>query len=130
MNERDIVLQWLQKSASDLHCAELLLRGGEPANSCYHAQQAGEKALKAYLTQFEPEVPYTHNLELLCKMCVKYDDAFYELFHISSDLTDYVTTTRYPGDDSVDIKEAEEAIQKAGKIFIFTQKRMQACEEK
>jgi len=91
---------------------------------CYHAQQAGEKALKAYLTQFEQEIPYTHNLELLCKMCVKHDDAFSELFYACSDLTDYVTTTRYPGDDSVDIEEAEAALQKAGTIFLFIQKRI------
>ncbi|MCL2300922.1 MAG: HEPN domain-containing protein [Firmicutes bacterium] len=124
MSERDVVQQWLQKSASDLHSAELLLNGGEPANSCYHAQQAGEKALKAYLTQFEPEVPYTHNLELLCKMCLKYDGSFEALFLVASDLTDYATTTRYPGDDSVDAEEAEDCMQKAGHIFMFIQERI------
>jgi len=124
MSERDIAQRWLEKSASDLHSAELLLNGGELANSCYHAQQAGEKALKAYLTQFEPEVPYTHNLELLCKMCIRYDDSFDTLFLVSSDLTDYATTTRYPGDDSIDAEEAEECIQKAGRIFTFIQERI------
>jgi len=124
MSERDLVRQWLRKSADDLYSAELLQAGGQLANSCYHAQQAGEKALKAYLTQFDQEVPYTHNLELLCKICAKHDNAFDELFIISSDLTDYVTTTRYPGDDSVDIEEAEQAIQKASKIFVFVQERI------
>jgi len=124
MNELNIVQKWLQKSTDDLHSAEILRNGGELANCCFHAQQAGEKALKAYLTQFEQEFPLTHNLEPLCKLCAKYDDAFVTLYDIASELTDYATTTRYPGDDSIDEEEAEEAIQKASRIFIFTQERI------
>ena len=130
MSEHEIIERWLLKSAGDLHSAELLLSGGELANCCYHAQQAGEKTLKAYLLLFDDEVPYTHNLKLLCKLCAKFDDGFNDIYHISSDLTDYATTTRYPGDDSIDAEEAEACIQKAGRIFMFTQERIRALEEK
>ncbi|MCL2447277.1 MAG: HEPN domain-containing protein [Oscillospiraceae bacterium] len=129
MNEHDMVLEWLQKSADDLYSAEVLQRVGMLANSCYHAQQAGEKALKAYLVQCEQEVPYTHNLGLLCKLCMQLDETFAEIFQASSALTDYATITRYPGGDAVDEEETELAIQHAGRVFVFTQQRIPGIEQ-
>jgi HEPN domain-containing protein len=129
MNEHDMVLEWLQKSADDLYSAEVLQRVGMLANSCYHAQQAGEKALKAYLVHCEQEIPYTHNLGLLCKLCMQLDETFADIFQASSALTTYATVTRYPGNDTVDAEETELAIQNAGRVFMFTQQRIEALEQ-
>ena len=124
MGEHDIVAKWLKKSADDLASAQILLDAGQLANSCYHSQQAGEKALKGYLALFKDEIPWTHSLSVLCKLCAENDGAFLEILDDAADLTDYATTTRYPGDDSVDAEEAEECLQKAGHVFVFSNQRM------
>ncbi|MDR3314759.1 MAG: HEPN domain-containing protein [Oscillospiraceae bacterium] len=124
MSEHDVLQQWLQKAADDLESAAVLLKAGLLANGCYHAQQTGEKALKAYLSLCEEDVPYSHNLSILCKLCAEKDGKFLEILSPASDLTDYAVNTRYPGDDSVSEAEAEDCIQKARQIFMFVQEHL------
>ena len=119
MNEQDIVMQWLEKAAEDLHSADVLFGVGIIANTCYHCQQAAEKALKAYLCMVGVEIPHTHNLSLLCKECLEHNADFSEIFRISSSLTKYATATRYPGDNLLNKEEAETAIQNAGRVLHF-----------
>jgi len=124
----DIVEQWFEKAAEDLQSAEVLLGAGIISNSCYHAQQAGEKALKAYLSLCVDEVPKTHNLGELCKLCIDFDEDFTAILRISSSLTAFATHTRYPGAAAYTEEDAEEALQGAGRIFIFTQERIALLE--
>ena len=63
-------------------------------------------------------------MSVLCKLCAENDNAFLEILDDAADLTDYATTTRYPGDDSIDEEEAEECLQKAGRIFVFSNQCM------
>ncbi|MCL2106212.1 MAG: HEPN domain-containing protein [Oscillospiraceae bacterium] len=128
MNEFEIVECWLRKAVDDLKSAKVLRSEDLLANSCYFAQQASEKALKAYLAQFDAEIPHSHNLSMLCKRCIIHDNVFLEILDDSSDLTDYATQTRYPGDDTVDEDETKEAIQKAENIYQFVQERIGAME--
>jgi len=124
MNEFNAVEQWIIKVAEDMQSADVLLSVGLIDNSCYFSQQAGEKALKAYLVQFMNEVPYTHNLGHLCQLCIEYDESFIDIFRISSDLTTFAIRTRYPNATTYTAEDAEEAIQKASRIFMFVQERI------
>jgi len=129
MSEHDIAAQWLEKAAIDLQSADALLSVGIAANACYFAQQAGEKALKSYLSLTVEEIPRTHNLEHLCKQCMETDTSFSEILRISSELTDFATTTRYPGSPDYTKEDAEDAIQKAGRIFVFVQEHIEMLEQ-
>ena len=56
--------QWLAKADSDLMASQRLLDGDGPFDAvCFHAQQAAEKALKAWLAVADAPIPRTHNLE-------------------------------------------------------------------
>jgi len=129
MDNNSLAAPWLAKVSEDMRSAEVLLREGLIATSCYHSQQAGEKLLKAFLALFLDEPPWTHNLGELCKNCMDYDVAFETVLDDASDLTGFATRTRYPGDESFDTQDAEEAIEKAGRIFMFVQARIQAFEQ-
>jgi len=129
MNEHDITAKWVKKAAIDLQSADVLLGAGIASNSCYFSQQAGEKILKGYLSTFTDEIPRTHNVGQLCRQCMDNDASFSEILRISTDLTEFATATRYPGGVDLSKEDAEEAIQKAGRIFVFTQNHMELLEQ-
>jgi HEPN domain-containing protein len=56
---REFVEQWLAKAEDDLGAAEDMLAEGKPYRwiICYHAQQAAEKYVKAYLVHRDVEPP-------------------------------------------------------------------------
>ena len=51
--KKELVRQWLGKAEQDMKAAEILLDMAPPlcGPSCFHAQQAAEKHLKAFLTR-------------------------------------------------------------------------------
>ena len=67
--------EWLVKAQRDLEAAAILQAQPAPFLDIvvYHCQQAGEKALKAYL--FWHDVPFgkTHSLQELLAQCVDVD---------------------------------------------------------
>jgi len=121
--------RWLAKVAEDMKSAQVLLREGLTANSCYFSQQTAEKLLKAYLSLHEDEPAWTHNLGELCKDCMDYDAEFGTIIDDASELTFYATHTRYPGDESFSEQDAEEAIEKVRLIYEFTLPRIRALEQ-
>lgn len=58
-------LGWVKKAESDLRVAQLVLSGSDVDDdaSCFHAQQAAEKYLKALLQERDVRFPRTHDLE-------------------------------------------------------------------
>jgi HEPN domain-containing protein len=86
---------WFEQAQFDLKSAEDSLQSGNYEWSCFQAQQAAEKALKAYLyLQGEREI-YTHSVFQLIALCAKYDKRFEELRPIK-ELDNYYVPTRYP----------------------------------
>ena len=82
------------------------LASADPAwdTVCFHAQQAAEKYLKAYLV-FQGDIPpRTHDLGVLLRLARDFDDALDSLRADCEFLTDYAVEARYP-----DIVEPDEA---------------------
>ena len=67
MSDRcDLARGWLLKARSDLNaCRRLLETDGPYDTSCFHAQQAIGKSLRAVLAFHRQPVPRTHDLEEL-----------------------------------------------------------------
>ena len=61
---------------------------------CFHAQQAVEKFLKAYLVAYNIEFGKTHNLKTLLGQCIEHDSDFTRVS--VGDLSDYAVAVRYP----------------------------------
>ena len=94
----DLVRGWLEKARRDLATAERGLADPEPFRDiiCFHAQQAVEKHLKAFLIFHEIDFPKTHVLEDLVLLAESVDAQFEALRETVVILTPYAVETRYP----------------------------------
>jgi len=69
----------LRKAKQDRVAMEAVLGTQALDAVCFHAQQAAEKCLKAFLAHRSVEFPYTHNLAKLIEICAVLDPAFRSL---------------------------------------------------
>ena len=92
----DLVIGWVRKAESDLAALELALNAETALDTaCFHAQQAAEKFLKAYLVSKGVDFPFTHNLARLLDLCEPLDPAFAQLRPIVEPLTPFAVELRY-----------------------------------
>jgi HEPN domain-containing protein len=111
---------WLEKAAEDLAAAALDLAANPPlcADTAFHAQQAVEKALKAFLTWHGREFRKTHNLIELGQHGAEVDSDLEPLLRKAAPLTEYAWKFRYPGDpERPSQQEAEEALAIARRVY-------------
>jgi len=114
--KREFVAQWLAKAGDDLRAAEDLLREGRPYRwiICYHAQQAVEKYLKAYLVHGDVEPPRVHDLADLLKAVESANPALAAQLREVRSLSGYAVASRYPGDaPTPTLEETQEAVRLA-----------------
>lgn len=110
---------WLNRAERDLAVAEELISGSRvfPDAAVYHAQQAAEKALKAFLAARDRPFPRTHDLEVLVGWCQEEDSYFDRFREAARVLTPYAVQFRYPGGPlEPQIEEAKEAARHARRI--------------
>ena len=111
--------RWLRHAEEDLTTAETLLGQPHvpPRQSCWHAQQAAEKALKAALIFLQIDFRRTHNLNVLRDLLP--ESWQLKIAHPDlSDLTRWALETRYPEDmQGVTKTEATEAVEQARAIW-------------
>ena len=119
----DLVRNWLEKARRDLITAKNSLDSSEPFTDiiCFHAQQAGEKYLKAYLVWQKIEFPKTHSLEDLILLATQKDSSFSGLTEDAGILTPYAVEIRYGESEEPLFEDAKEAVEVAKQIreFIF-----------
>ena len=88
--------RWLAQAKYDLAAAEHNAAGGFPALACFLAQQAAEKALKAFLYSKGERAVLGHSSYLLLRKCVDYEAGFEKLADGCRRLDQFYITTRYP----------------------------------
>lgn len=106
-------LEWVKRGEWDWRSAHLLFEAEAPVpeTACYHAQQAVEKILKAFLISRGGVAPRTHNLVALLDAAVELEPSTADLKEACSLLTPYAVDLRYPGDVGVvEHLEAENAL--------------------
>jgi HEPN domain-containing protein len=110
---------WLTKALSDLLAAEHLIAAAPHllTSSVFHSQQAGEKALKAFLAWHDEPFRKTHNLEELGRQAVAFDVTLQPLVDRAGGLTKYAWKYRYPGEPGEPSRhEAEAALALAREV--------------
>jgi HEPN domain-containing protein len=121
MNDRaSHARQWLAKANSDLMASQRLLDSDGPYDAvCFHAQQAAEKALKAWLAVADSPIPRTHNLEDLLVQCLALLPVAVasgiEALDLSS-LTPFAVESRYDIEFWPERAEAEAAVAIAARV--------------
>jgi len=94
----DIIRGWVRKARSDEVAFEAALKAGAFDAACFHAQQAVEKYLKAFLFQRGKEFRFTHNLAKLVEICAVDEPSFRTLTDVVAPLTPYAVELRYDAD--------------------------------
>jgi len=124
------VQEWMGFAARDLQAAEILLATpGQESNACFLAQQAAEKALKAYLVALgEGSVPRTHDLWTLAGLVhgrggVAPPDA------CLAGLDQFAVTPRYPGAEAATHDTAEAAVGSARAVVEHVLAQLPAQDE-
>ncbi len=109
---------WLRNAEDDLLTIEILTSASRVPWSivCYHAQQAGEKYLKAFLV-FHGRTPFrTHDLGVLLQECLTIQPNLALSEDDCDALSDYAVTARYPEDSPPAEDEAREAAAAALRV--------------
>lgn len=121
-SREDLARSWWRKGESDLTNARLCQEANRSLDTaCFHAQQAAEKYLKAYMSFHEIEFPFIHNLEKLVALCTAHDPGFAAIKQTASSLTPFAVEARYDENFWPDSDTTREAIRDAERIrkFIF-----------
>lgn len=114
-NKLDLIRAWLVKAQKDLLFAQEALKRGEEFTdvACFHAQQAAEKTLKAYLVWLEIEFPKTHVLGDLLDLIAQKDLLLENWRERLQALTPFAVETRYPEFSLPSLEEATQAVETA-----------------
>lgn len=117
-NEIDLARGWLVKAASDIRAARLVLEGDGPYDTtCFHAQQAIEKALKGFLALQRQPIPRTHDLDELQVACLAFGPPPQLAALDLTEVTDYGVLVRYDLDFWPEETTAADALLLAEKVF-------------
>jgi HEPN domain-containing protein len=106
----DYIRNWLYRAREDLAVIKDLLNSNQEAFTstiCFHAQQAVEKYLKAFLIFHDVDFPRTHDVDFLLMECQKIDSKSFNIDLKS--LTEFGVSIRYPDDFYIpSVKESNE----------------------
>ena len=116
MSERDTeVRRWVRYALEDLRESTSALERSESVarHICWLAQQAVEKAIKAILVYMQTEFPKRHDLDVL-RQRIPDDWRIHSEPDDLSELTEWATEARYPGDwTEPSAADAERAVRQA-----------------
>lgn len=122
----DFVRGWLKKAEGDLRAAEVMI-GADLEDwfaAAFHAQQAAEKFLKAFLVRHQIPFPKTHDLNQLLDLTVKADGSLKTESASAAMLTPFGVEFRYPGEEVADRETAEDALREARRVREAVLKRL------
>jgi HEPN domain-containing protein len=93
---REAALRWLRQAEHDLAIACGHRERGDYSDACFMAEQASQKALKAFLIGHGHRSVPVHSVGQLAERCAQIDPAF--AVHITAGrvLDQYYIPTRYP----------------------------------
>ena len=96
---KPLTREWVDKAEGDYATATREMRARRFPNydaACFHAQQAAEKYLKAFLVYHSIDFPRTHDLDFLLSLCIKIESSL-ESINLM-DLSEFGVAIRYPDD--------------------------------
>jgi HEPN domain-containing protein len=115
----DFVQDWLRKANSDIQATRILAEEDldDYEVATFHAQQAAEKFIKAYLVRHQVEFSKTHEIKSLRNLLASTDQSLADELAEADELTPYAVEYRYPGDaGDVSRDDATEALRVAERV--------------
>jgi len=116
----ELIRQWLSRADEDIGVAQHLVSSETVyfATVGFHAQQAAEKYLKAFLVQQQIEFRKTHDLGAILDVVSSADPTLADSLREVTALNPYGVDVRYPGDvpEMTTREDAERALAMAEKV--------------
>jgi HEPN domain-containing protein len=123
--------RWLEQAQYDIKTSRWNAKGELFAPACFWAQQAAEKAAKAYLYSRGERFVTGHSVAELLEKCKAFDEEFESLIMTGAFLDRFYIPTRYPNSLPSGIpahayrqKDAFEAIELAQEIVQFVSEKL------
>ena len=88
--------RWLAQAQRDLADAKVLLNAESYASSCFHSQQAAEKAAKGLLYSQGTRSIVSHSVTRLINECAKFDISLASFTEAGKELDRHYIGSRYP----------------------------------
>jgi len=113
------VRDWLHKAAEDLRAGRHELKASPPltADAVFHAQQAAEKAIKAFLAWHSQVFRKTHDLLELGEAGARIQPRLAPVLRRAAPLTEFAWLFRYPsGAADPTSEEATQSLETAGEV--------------
>lgn len=116
-DKNELAKGWIRKAESDLAAVRQTLASEGPFDTaCFHCQQAIEKFLKAFLAFQGQQIPRTHDLEELARLCSLLDETLnWDELNLE-EVTDYAVAVRYDLEFWPERDVAQETLKKAEKV--------------
>ena len=122
---KDEAGRWLKQAEHALKVAQTPLRDECFADCCFHAEQAAQVTLKAFLHGQGERFVTLHSVKQLVERCATYDPAFLQVIDAGKVLDQYYIPTRYPDAigfpgvpyETYTARQASEAVQLAVAII-------------
>ena len=119
-DEHREVLRWLRYAAEDLAAAEAALGAAAfaPRHTCWLAQQAAEKAIKAALVLRQVDFPWVHDLDALRNLLPE-DWRIRREQPDLAELSEWAVEARYPPSSAPDASasEAQAAVEQSRAVY-------------
>ena len=113
MSMENNVKEWVRLAKMDIAASHYLFDTFHPKPLeiiCFHAQQAAEKMLKCYLITQNINPPRTHDMQVLCDMCIERNEGFNKIYESAVLLTRYGVIPRYPAEIAIIQDDAKKAL--------------------
>ena len=115
--------EWLNRARSNLALAKAKRKGVYLEDLCFDAQQAAEKAIKAFLIKLDVDFPYVHDLAELLTLLEKSGQKIPASVKQAEELSRYAVFTRYPGmGPQIKHNEYKEAVKIAGQVVRWAER--------
>ena len=126
-NKEDIVNSWIKKADRDLEVSKRELKLPKPLTDiiCFHAQQAAEKYMKAYLIWLDIGFQKTHDIEDLVVLASKKDPSILKLKDYGAELSSFAVEVRYPEFEEPAFEDTKIAVEVAEKFKSFVKGKIQ-----
>lgn len=121
------IRQWLELAEGDFLSAKhlLTLYPHKLEVICYLCEQSAEKMLKSFLVPYHEEIPRTHDLMRLCRLCREHDEDFDGIIDECARLMPYGVQVRYPNNTELYEEDMLQALKDAEKVMDVIRPKMQ-----
>lgn len=118
---------WVRAAQDDFNATQFLLDEDpiRPEVICFHAEQAAEKMLKAYLVLHGREVPPTQDCVELLRLCSDFDPEAKRLSAEADKLSGYQEFDQGWGIVEITWEELEKVLSSSEKILDYLEPKLQ-----